>query len=395
MRLADFITTHSESIIAEWVKFAASSGPAGKTMNVVELRDHAADMLRVIVADLQTPQTGAEQEEKGKGNSDAEGEDADTAAEVHGAGRAESGFSLGEMVAEYRALRASVIRLWTKANGKLVGADLEDLMRFNEAIDQALAESVTRYAKQIDHSKEMFVAILGHDLRTPLDAVVMSSQFMLDVGDMKGEQLTLTTQIARSARRMSDMVNDLLDFTTSRLGSGLPIERAPMDLAAVAHHAVEEMEAAHPDSVLQLQTAGDLTGDWDETRVGQMLTNLLTNAVQHGTGKSTISVTVQGQRDEIVLRVHNRGAAIPANELPEIFSPLKRLRSGARAAPGSRNLGLGLYIVERIVVAHDGTIDVTSSGGAGTLFTVRLPRVAAEKAGDAAAGDAPAPHDAR
>ncbi len=155
MRLADFITTHTDDILAEWVAFAETAGPVGMAMDRAALIDHAREMLTSIVADLRTPQTDAEQTAKSKGHAPpapyaaasegaSRGARADTAAEVHGAGRAESGFTLDAMVAEYRALRASVIRLWTAANGTLTGADLEDLMRFNEAIDQALAEGRVR-----------------------------------------------------------------------------------------------------------------------------------------------------------------------------------------------------------------------------------------------------------
>ncbi|MFN2398485.1 MAG: ATP-binding protein [Gemmatimonadaceae bacterium] len=373
MRLADFIATNSEPILADWVAFAATCGPADRTMDVVELRDHALEMLNNIITDLQTPQTETERTDKSKGNAEPGHEGTDTAAEVHGAGRAESGFTLGEMVSEYRALRASVIRLWTKAEGTLTGADLEDLMRFNEAIDQALAESITRYTQDLDHSKEMFLAILGHDLRTPLGAVITSSQFMLDTGELKEPHLTLTTRILGSSTRMNHMVGDLLDFTLSRLGAGVPIVRQEMDMAKVARQAVEEMRAAHPESVLEFETSGDLQGEWDSARISQVLANLLTNAVQHGSAKATITVTVQGDAESVVLRVHNRGAAIPISDLHELFSPLKRLRSGEATARHASNLGLGLYIAERIVTAHGGTIEVNSSDETGTLFTVRLP----------------------
>ncbi len=373
MRLADFIATNTEPILAEWVTFARTCGPA-ETMDLAALRDHALAMLAVIVTDLRTPQTMAEQAAKSKGDAESSPESPDTAAEVHGAGRAESGFTLDEMVAEYRALRASVIRQWTAASGSLTGADLEDLMRFNEAIDQSLAESVTRYTENLDQSKEIFVAILGHDLRTPLSAVITSSQFMLDTGDLIEPHHTLTTRIARSARRMNDLVADLLDFTRIRLGSGVPLARADMELATVVRHAVEEMRAAYPACVLELDAADDVRGEWDAARISQVLTNLLGNAVQHGAPTAPICVTVRGEAKAAVVRVHNRGPAISPTALPGLFDPLKRLRSGEPAAHRSGNLGLGLYIAERIVTAHGGTIDVDSSDEAGTSFTVRLPR---------------------
>lgn len=374
MRLADFIESNYEPILAEWVAFAKTCGPAAATLDTTALRDHAQQMLQTIVADLRTPQSRAEQLAKSKGHADGSAEGPDTAAEVHGADRAESGFSVGEMVAEYRALRASVIRLWTRANGSLTGSDLADLMRFNEAIDQALAESITRHTTDVDRSRDMFLAILGHDLRSPLGAVMMASQFMLELGELKEPNLTLTTRIVRGTKRMNQMVGDLLDFTRSRLGAGVPIVRGMMDMGKEVTSAVDEVTAAHPESVIKVEMSGDLRGNWDAARIGQVISNLIGNAVQHGSAKTAIDVTVRGEEKEVVLRVHNRSPVIPADELPGIFGPFKRLKSGNGGGGASSSLGLGLYIAERIVTAHGGTIGVESSNDAGTSFTVRLPR---------------------
>ena len=374
MRLADFIEKNIEPILADWVRFAESSGPAGRTMDLEALRDHASQMLHEIVADLRTPQTDAQQTEKSKGNADSGSEPGETAAEVHGSGRAGSGFSVGEMTSEYRALRASVIRLWTMAQGTLTGADLDDLMRFNEAIDQSLAESISRYTMDIDRSREMFVAILGHELRSPLSVVLTGSQFMLERGMLTEPDLTVATRVARSAGRMDQMVADLLDLTWGRLGSGIPITRGDTDLAEVIGEVIDEMAAVHPDAVLQFTPTGNLRGQWDAPRISQVVTNLLGNAVQHGTSGNRISVTAQGETADVVLRVHSHGQTIAKDELPGLFSPFKRFQSDPPAARDSGNLGLGLYIAERIVSAHNGTIDVRSSPEAGTLFTIRLPR---------------------
>ena len=380
MRLADFIQANCDLILAEWVDFAKTCGPAARKMDSAGLSDHALEMLQHIISDLRTPQTDAEQEDKSKGNADAEdnGEEPDTAAEVHGAGRAGSGFTVAEMAAEYRALRASVIRLWTQANGTLTGADLDDLMRFNEAIDQSLAESIMRYTEDVVRSKEMFLAILGHDLRTPLGAVITSSQFMLDSGDLEEPNLTLATRIVRSSRRMNRMVGDLLDFTRSQLGSGVPVTREAMDLAEATRHAVEEIEAAHPNRSLTLDISGDLHGNWDCARISQVLANLLGNAVQHGSPDAPITVTARGEATEALVTVRNSGAPIQAADLPCLFDPFKRLRPGDTPANPSSSpsgsLGLGLYIAERIVTAHGGLIDVTSNEHTGTTFTVHLPR---------------------
>jgi len=374
VRLADFIESNIEPILADWVRFAESCGPAGRTMDLTALRDHASEMLHEIIADLRTPQTDAEQTEKSKGNADSNPKGDDTAAEFHGSGRAESGFSVGEMTSEYRALRASVIRLWTSAQGNLTGADLDDLMRFNEAIDQSLAESISRYTMDIDRAREMFVAILGHELRNPLSVVLTGSQFILERGTLTDPELTVATRVARSAGRMNQMVADLLDFTWGRLGSGIPITRGETDLAAVIREAVDEMAAVHADAVLQFTPSGNLRGHWDGPRISQVVTNLLGNAVQHGKSGTRISVTAEGEVADVVVRVHSHGHAIPKADLPGLFSPFKRFQSDRPAGGDSGNLGLGLYITERIVSAHNGTIDVRSSDEAGTLFTIRLPR---------------------
>jgi signal transduction histidine kinase len=331
-------------------------------------------MLKDIVVDLRTPQTSQEQSDKSKGNAtDAEAAP-ETAAEVHGAGRAESGFTVGEMASEYRALRASVIRLWTKASGTLTGDDLQDLMRFNEAIDQALAESISRFTEDVDYSREMFLAILGHDLRSPLNVVIIASQFMLDAGELEEPNKTLTTRVSRSARRMNKMVGDLLDFTRSRLGSTIPITRKRMDLAKESARAAEEAQAANAGTTVEVSTEGDVIGNWDCERISQVLSNLLGNAVQHGALQTTIRLTTRGEGDAVVMEVHNWGPAIPAAGLSEIFNPFKRLKTQEGPTSPTSSLGLGLYIADRIVLAHEGAITVTSSEAAGTLFSVRLPR---------------------
>ena len=377
MRLADFIEQNTRSILEEWVEFAAANSVPGRLMDLDALRDDALGMLKTIVADLRTPQTGAEQKAKSRGKADSAPGAPDTAAEIHGSERAQTGFTIAEMVSEYRALRASVIRLWTEQSGSLTGADLEDLMRFNETIDQALAESTERFSTDIDRSREIFVGILGHDLRTPLNAVVMATQLILDEPDLHERNLKLAQQTLRSALKMNSMVSDLLDFTRGRLGSGIPITREDLDLGVVVRHVIEEVRLAYPESVIQSSETGNLTVRLDRGRIAQMILNLLTNAVQYGTPKSVIGVSMLGESADVVIRVHNLGTPIPASELPGIFSPFKRLASENPPPGGSSNLGFGLYIVERIVTAHGGTVDVRSSNEGGTLFTIRLPRDAA------------------
>jgi signal transduction histidine kinase len=320
MGLADFILANREPILAEWEAFARTCAPASGTMDVAALRDHANAMLTVIARDLATPQSRRAQSEKSKGHARAEEPAATTAAGEHGAGRAESGFTVEQMVAEYRALRASVIRLWTKAGGQLEPADVEDLTRFNEAIDQALAESVSRYTQDVEQAKETFLAILGHDLRTPLGAIRASAAFMLETGELEEPHRTLTARIASSAGRTVAMVGELLDFTRSRLGGGIPVVRAETSLGKVVRDVVDEISAAHPERPIRVDMLGQQRGSWDAARLSQALGNLITNAVQHGADGTTVTVGVRGEDGEVAIAVHNRGAVIPPDQLDGIFT---------------------------------------------------------------------------
>lgn len=382
MRLSEFMLSHRDRILSEWVTFARSCVTAPETMDLAELRDHASEMLDTIAADLKTPQTRLEQVDKSEGKSDADTGSGghDTAAQSHGAARAESGFSVEQMVSEYRALRASVTRLWIDATGELTRKDLDDLVRFNEAIDQALAESTARFTQDLEHSKEMFLAMLGHDLRTPLGAIIGSAHIMVNTKDLPEIALKRAFLILNSSQRMNALVGDLLDFTRSRLGRGIPIVRADMDIAKVCRQTVEEIAALHPQRVVNFDATGEVQGQWDRARMTQAFSNVISNAVQHGSDKTPINVVVRGGADDVDVTVQNRGPVIPTHELDKIFNPLHRIEGDKPVAP-RENLGLGLYITERIVAAHGGTIGVDSSDENGTTFRIHLPRRARIAAG--------------
>jgi len=363
-----------ELILADWSEFAKTLGPAALEMDALQLRDHAALMLADIAGDLETPQSSQDEQAKSKGHTDTPDAGADSAAQAHGAGRAGDGFTVDEMVAEYRALRASVLRLWALACPTTSSDDFQDIMRFNEAIDQSMTEALRRFSRDLDAAREMFVAVLGHDLRTPLSAVLMAGHYMRDSGDLAEPHLTLSARVVTSATRMTHMVDDLLDFTRSRLGNGIPVQRRDADLGTVAREAVDEMMVAHPDYGFALTVDGNVRGAYDAARISQVLVNLLGNAVQYGTPKIPVNVSVIGEEVDVVLRVQNHGPVIPATVLSGLFSPFKRLKSGAPAGQDAHNLGLGLYVAERVVTAHGGRISVTSSDEDGTMFVVRLPR---------------------
>ena len=369
-----FLRANTEPILEEWESFARSL-PLGKEMDVAALRDHAREMLAVIAADLETAQSVQQQADKGRGLSDAsdsrEARRVLTAAQQHGAGRAGHGFNVAQMVAEFRALRASVIRLWSRTLKEASLTDLEDLTRFNEAIDQAIAESITRFSQNVGESKERFLAILAHDLRTPLGAIITASTFMLDAGGLEDPNRTLVERIGTSARRMNQMVLDLLDFTRTRFGDGIPIVRTDLDAHKVMADVVAEVAATYPSARVRLVTSGDLRGVWDGDRLTQALINLIANAAQHGSGNSPIQVRARGLDAEVEIEIQNEGT-IPPEQVGQLFQAMKHSRGDSRR--DRRHLGLGLYIVDKIVHAHGGSIDVQSSIQDGTSFRLRLPR---------------------
>lgn len=374
MRLAQFIVAHVEPILAEFEEFARTHTSAGEAMDIPSLRDHAAAILKAIALDIEQPQSKGAQKRKSQGDAPPDEEADPTAAEKHGADRAGSGFTLAEMFSEYRALRASVLRLWTQAQGRLDAVDLQDLIRFNEAIDQALAESITQYSTGIEHSREMFLAILGHDLRSPLGAVLTASSFLITEGKLSGGNLTMASRIRSSGERMLALVSDLLDFTRSRLGSGIPITRTDANVAALGRETLDEIRAHHPDRQFRFAASGDLRGQWDSRRVSQALSNLVENAVKHGAAASPIVLTARGEADEAVIAVQNRGAVIARDDQEQIFNPFRSTASGEGLERDQGSMGLGLYIAQQIAIAHGGWIDVESSEKLGTTFQLHLPR---------------------
>ena len=377
MRLAEFILANIEPILADWERFARSLTP-GTEMDITALRDHAEAILRVTAADMVSDQSTQQQSEKSKGHGGdgAESVHLDAASKDHAIGRLLSGFNVIEVVSEYRALRASVLRLWRESVPGADERDLADLTRFNESIDQSLAEAVRSFNDRIEQSRELFLATLGHDLRNPLNTIVVAAALLLRDADFDAEQAKMASQIDLSAKVMSKMIDDLLDFTRSRLGSGMPFLRKPMDLEALCRIVIAEFQVAHPRQILRLESSGDASGQWDTDRLRQVVSNLISNAIEHGDENSAVDVSVKGEGAHVVLSIANQGPPIPSDLLTTLFDPFVRGVSRAHGSAHKRlgSIGLGLYIVREVVIGHGGAIDVTSSASAGTVFTVRLPR---------------------
>ena len=377
MRLADFITANIEPILVEWESFARSMWPEGAIAEPAELRDRAEEILRGVIAAMATDQSGQQQSEKSKGRgvSGNESDRLDHASQVHGAARVGSGLALVAVVSEYRALRATVLRLWRASKPDADLHDLADLTRFNEAIDQSLALAVEGFTKRIDASRKMFLGILGHDLRSPLSAITLVAKLAQAALPDTSELPQQLAQIVNSAQAIANLVTDLIDFTSSTLGVRLPLSPVSADLHVICDEVVREMRAAHAGRSIRVKVSGDLAGTWDPHRIRQLVANLLGNALQHGSPSDPVDLTADGTDPQtVVITVHNTGEPIPAEILPTIFDPLVRAPSLVQHRRPAGSIGLGLYIVREVASAHGGTAQITSSAAQGTTAIIRLPR---------------------
>lgn len=227
------------------------------------------------------------------------------------------------------------------------------------------------------HLAETFMAIVGHDLKNPLNAMVLGTELIL--ANPTSPSVTKTAErLKNSTRRMQRMIDDLFDLARARIGNGIPVERAPADMAKIVERVVAEIETAHPERVISLNVSHDASGEWDADRLAQVVSNLAGNAIRHGDPDAPIEVLLGSDADHVFLTVTN-GGVIPPDLVPVIFDPFRSSDSRRARAEG---LGLGLFIVNQIVLAHGGRVAVESGTSADkardhaprTTFRVTLPR---------------------
>lgn len=370
MRLASFIDANMEAILTEWEAFAMTLLPAASGMNVAALRDHAEQILRAATLDLRTAQSSSEQSAKSRGEAPRSEHSPDTAAETHAVLRATDGFTMQQMVAEYRALRATVIRLWSHDHHPGPNT-LTDITRFNEAIDQAVAESVDSFTRESERWRNVFLGVLGHDLRGPLNAILLTSQLLSQLTDGTPAR-DVTMRLTRGGERMKQLLDDLLDYSRSSLNLGIPIVQAKMDLAVTCREEVDLQRVAWPGRSIELVSEGPMEGLWDASRLRQLLGNLITNAAKYGTPETPVIIRLVGKDQSVTIAVENAGPTIAADVLPMLFEPLQR-GAHADAEHERTSLGLGLFIVRQIASAHGGAVALSSAEGK-TVFQVTLPR---------------------
>lgn len=232
-------------------------------------------------------------------------------------------------------------------------------------------------AREATKVRERFVGILGHDLRNPLNAIAVASGVLQTDPTLSEENLMLTQVIQKSGRRMARLVEDTLDLTRTQVGGGISINPSPNDMGEVCLQVLNELRVVHPQREIIFEDHGDGHGYFDENRAAQAISNLLSNALQHGAQNQVVRLTLRGDAENIIVEVHNFGEPIPTDKKESLFDPFQRGTMSKEEAMSSDGLGLGLYIVRQIMQAHSGTITLTSDEN-GTTFSTRWPRQKAD-----------------
>jgi signal transduction histidine kinase len=273
---------------------------------------------------------------------------------------------------EFRLRRHDGVYLWHLGRAQSLRNEERAIVHWfgtNTEIDELrrARESLRAQAEFEQH----LLGIVSHDLRTPLNVISLGATVLADQPNMPPISAQVLLRIQSAARRGTRMVEDLMDFTQARLGGRLTIRPRPANLHEIVDNVLQDMLTTRPGRTIRVTHKGDGTGRWDPDRVAQLLINLISNAAQYGDPHQPIDVTAQDERDHVLLKVHNQGAPIPPQLLPDLFKPMQR---GTKAASTERSVGLGLYIVDEIVKGHGGSVDVESNER-GTMFSVRLPRM--------------------
>jgi signal transduction histidine kinase len=375
MELETFIHQNFELIVQQSQAVVRSPLPTVNTLPDVSLRSLRCNLLDAIVNRMQKRQEGTPepQAELDYGISE-------TKAAEHGVQCQHVGLDLSEVLGEFHVMRSRILDLW-RNSGDIGDATevLDQVDSFNRAVDLALEVSVQNYVRKVSASRDMFLAILAHDLRSPLHGIAMANNVLTSGVLPDAVRIQTAMRALRSAKIMDGLVTDFLEFTRSRLGVGIPVDRSICDLGQACQEALEVITASEPDREFVQQISGDMRLYADYARVRQVMSNLLNNAVQHGDRDTPVILTANGLQDAITLAVMNTGKPIAPAAARMIFEPFVQVpmtTSDVIKRP-TTNLGLGLFIAREIVRSHQGTVSVQSSADGKTIFTVRLPRMEA------------------
>ncbi|OJH42211.1 PAS domain-containing sensor histidine kinase [Cystobacter ferrugineus] len=279
----------------------------------------------------------------------------------------------GTFAMECRTLpRENQKEQWVSSQGRVYrdawGRPVRFLGTLLDITERKRAEAELRQAAEF---RERFIGIVSHDLRNPLNAILLSVNAMMRSDCVVQQHLKAVRRIAISAERMGRMIGDLLDFTRGRLGGGIPISPRPANLLTICRQVMEELEVGNPQRQIRLSMAGNFQGEWDPDRLAQLFGNLGKNALDYSPEGLPVDFVLRDEGDLVCVEVRNGGQPIPVDVLPRIFEPFRRATDSAHPTSG---LGLGLFIVQQIARSHGGRVEVRSTEAEGTTFTVLLPR---------------------
>ncbi|HVV82140.1 MAG TPA: HAMP domain-containing sensor histidine kinase [Kofleriaceae bacterium] len=353
---AAYLRAHKDEICVAFEQEVAARIEPLRALSRPAIMDHLPEVLEAIAAWIE----GREQDAWVGFRLLADG---------HALQRLGHGIDAEVLAVEYSGLRRVILHaLLAVPSTPAVRAEL---IRFDSAMDLAINHAMHLFGRRRSAARERFVAILAHDLRSPLGAVLLSGQALQQLADDDSRVASLAARIVRAAERMNGIVDDVLALARSQLGGGIPATPTAHDLGALCRLAADELRAGHPGLEVTVDVEGDLRGAWDGDRVHQALTNLLANAAQHGAGTPIhVAAWESDDRVHVITSVTNHGPVIPAASLATLFEPFVR-------GPSARGqgLGLGLSIVRMIATAHGARCEVTSTADDGTTFTITWPRV--------------------
>ncbi|WP_437969084.1 sensor histidine kinase [Sorangium sp. So ce260] len=374
-RVTVLLRERKDEVLRQWESRLRSDPkiPHARALSEEDLRDYTPKLLDDLIDSLvRRAQTGASGGASGPeiGNSEA--------AKMHAAHRLAQRYSLAEELRELGVLRSVILDMCAR-EGVILGGEEAQLV--HSALDEVMITAAVEVERASSAElrrdvvlRELFIAVLGHDLRNPLSAIRFATASLLKREDVTAAVARLVRRIAASNDRAVRMVEEMLDLARIRYYGGLPVELKPVDLCAICRQVVMELELCRPEHTIRLLTEGDGRGMWDPGRMGQLLSNLIGNAVDYSPPEEPVQVELRGQKEVVALAVHNRGTPIPPELLPVIFDPFRRGEQKQEELRRSKGLGLGLFIVKAIVDAHGGSTEVTSTQEDGTTFRVTLPR---------------------
>lgn len=375
-RLASLLLEQKEALLRRWEErvLADPEVPEANRLTKPELRDDIPLFLEDLAAKMKMYGAPAAPNESMTGEIAGRKLGADGTATAHAKQRFAQRYATSAALRELSHFRAVVVELCFR---EAIVLEHDTAQLLHAALDGAMARAATEIERHAHRAlreevavRERFLAILTHDLRSPINAIYMATQMLLQQEPTDG-QASFLRRVARSAQSAERMIEDMLDLAKARLGGGIALNVEHASIRSVCRRAIDEAQLVHPGRVLTFAPHGDSTGQFDPGRLQQIVANLLANAIAYSPAGSRVGIrTHENVPNHVVIEVHNDGRPIPPEEIDLLFEPFKR---GKEFATSRRGLGLGLFIARELAVAHRGTLDVASSVEEGTIFTVTLP----------------------